>query len=113
MPTKTLTTASILMCPHGGMVETISSYPTVGASQNPVATLADTFLIKGCPHMIMAGVPIPMPCLMVKWIAWDTVATVNGNPTLSESSSGLCLNAMQVPQGSVMIQQTQSVLGTS
>jgi hypothetical protein len=110
MPTKALTTASTLMCPHGGMVEILSSYPTVGASQSPVATVADTFLIKGCPNLGPAA--IPMPCLTVKWIAWDTVATVNGNPTLSHTSSGLCLNAAQIPQGSVIIAQAQSVLGT-
>jgi hypothetical protein len=109
---KTLTTASILMCPHGGTVEIISSYPTAGACQNPIATIGDTFLIKGCTNIIMMGVPVPMPCLIVKWMAWDTVAKVNGNATLSESSSGLCLNAMQIPQGNVMVQQTQAVLGT-
>jgi hypothetical protein len=110
MPTSTLTTASILMCPHGGMVKIISSSPTVGASQNPIATTADTFLIAGCPYQSPPG--IPMPCLMVEWISSDTVLKVKGNPTLSQTSSGLCLNAMQVPQGSVMIQQTQGVLGT-
>jgi uncharacterized Zn-binding protein involved in type VI secretion len=110
MPQKTLTTASILMCPHGGTVEIISSYPTVSACQNPIATIGDTFLIKSCPNVIMTG--IPMPCLIVKWIASDTVVKVNGNPTLSETSSGLCLNIAQIPQGSVMIQETQSVLGT-
>lgn len=112
MPAKTLTTASILQCPHGGMVEILSSYPTVGASEYPIATIGDTFLVKNCPHVIFAGAIIPMPCLTVQWIAWDTVTTVNGRPTLSESSTGLCFNAMQIPQGSVMIRQTQSVLGT-
>lgn len=111
MPTRTLTTASTLICPHGGMVEIISSYPTVSACQNPIATIGDTFLIKSCPNVIMAGVP--MPCLTVKWVASDTVVKVNGNPSLSEASSGLCLNAMQIPQGSVMIQETQSVLRTA
>jgi hypothetical protein len=80
MPQKTLTTASILMCPHGGTVEIISSYPTVSACQNPIATIGDTFLI-------------------VKWIASDTVVKVNGNPALSETSSGLCLNIAQIPRG--------------
>ena len=92
MPTKTLTTASILMCPHGGQVEIISSYPTANGSQNPIATIGDTFLIKNCANIIM-------PCFMVKWIASDTVVTVNGNATLSEASSGLCLNTMQIAQG--------------
>jgi hypothetical protein len=112
MPTKTLTTASILMCPHGGTVQIISSYPTVAGSKNPIVTIGDTFLIKGCTKILMMGVPIPMPCLTVKWITWDTVAKVKGNATLSESSTGLCLNAMQLPQGNVMIQQTQAVMGT-
>ena len=110
MPTKTLTTASILMCPHGGTVEIISSYPTVGGSQNPIVTIGDTFLIKGCSNMMMMGVPIP--CLFVEWFVWDTVVKVNGNATLSETSTGLCFNVMLIPQGRVMIQQTQAVLGS-
>jgi len=112
MAGKTLTTASVLQCPHGGKVTIVSSYPQAGACESPIATVGDTFLIAGCPHQIVAGIPIPSPCVTVRWLVADTVMTVNGNATLSEGSSGLCLSAAQIPQGAVIVQQTQAVLGS-
>lgn len=108
MAGKALTAASLLQCPHGGRVQIVSSYPTVGAAESPVATIADLFLIVGCQFMLVP--PIASPCFKVKWMVFNTVPTVNGQPTLDEGSIGLCLNAMELPQGTVIIQQTQSVL---
>jgi hypothetical protein len=112
MAGKTLTTASILQCPHGGRVTVLSSYPQAGACESPIATVGDTFVIAGCPHHIFAGVPVPSPCATVRWLVADTVMTVGGHATLSEGSAGLCLSAAQIPQGAVIVQQTQTVLGT-
>lgn len=112
MAGKTLTTASVLHCPHGGRVMIASSYPQAGASGSPIATVGDVFTIAGCPHHVFPGVLLPSPCVTVQWVVWDTVMRVNGNPTLSEGSAGLCLSAARIPQGTVTVLSTQPVLGT-
>lgn len=103
-----LTIASTLMCPHGGKVQIISSNTRGQADGAFLATSADTFVVTGCPFQIPAVVPIPSPCVTVRWLVPDTRLKVNGNPTLSRSSVGLCLSAAQVPQGPVTIVNTQT-----
>lgn len=110
MAGKTLTTASRLQCPHGGTVQILSSHPAAAACGHPIATVGDTFLIVGCPFLLPPA--IPSPCLTVKWLVSDRVGTVRGSATLSEGSAGMCMSAAQLPQGAVIVQQTQSVLGT-
>jgi hypothetical protein len=102
--TGMLTTASVMMCPHGGMVQAIPSSTAVQFGGAPVVTAADTFMIAGCPFMIVL---VPSPCLTVQWIQPATQSQVGSNPTLTEASVGLCLAATQAPQGPVMISSTQ------
>jgi hypothetical protein len=67
-------------------------------------TVADTFIVAGCAFVI-AGVP--SPCISVQWVQPAARSTVNGNPTLTMSSVGLCLAATMAVQGPVMIVETQ------
>jgi hypothetical protein len=76
-------------------------------SSGAIATGADTFIILGCPFHIPATPPIPSPCLTVRWLITDMRVKANGSFTLSRSSQGLCMNAQQVPQGPVIIVNTQ------
>jgi hypothetical protein len=99
-----LTTASVLMCPHGGTVQAIPSSTSVQFGGAPVVTAADTFMIAGCAFVI--GI-VPSPCLTVQWVSPGLQSQVNSNPTLTESSIGLCLAATQAPQGPVTISSTQ------
>lgn len=108
MASNSITTADSLQCPHGGTVQIISSNVKVKAGSNPMATAADTFIVSGCPFQIPATPPIPSPCLTVQWVSTDMRTTVNGVPTLSKSSQGLCLAATQAPQGPVVIASTQT-----
>jgi hypothetical protein len=109
MSGQTLTTASTLQCPHGGTVQIVSSNTSVKADEVALALAADTFTISGCPFQIPAAPsPIPSPCVTVQWLKTDLKTTVNGTPTLSTTSVGLCLAATQVPQGSVIIANTQT-----
>src|SRR3954453_5191991 len=98
-----LTTASTLMCPHGGTVSISSSNSKVTVNGSAAALADDTFSISGCSFQIPATPPIPSPCTKVQWLMTDMQTTVGGTPTLSESSVGLCLAATQVPQGPVQI----------
>jgi hypothetical protein len=105
---NTLNVMSTLQCPHGGAVQIISANARVKAGGAFAALATDQFLISGCPFQIPVGVgTVPSPCLTVQWIVTDLRVKVNNTPTLSSNSVGLCLNAMQVPQGPVSIANTQ------
>jgi hypothetical protein len=99
-----LTTSSIMMCPHGGMVSAISANTRVQAAGGPILRSSDTFLIAGCP-LNVAGVL--HPCVTVNWVQRDTKSQVIGDFTLSEESVGLCTAADQAVQGTVLITFTQ------
>jgi hypothetical protein len=108
MAGNTLTTLSTLQCPHGGTVTIVSSNAKVQADGGFIATASDTFTVAGCPFQIPATPPIPSPCLTVQWLVPDVMVTVNGQPSLSQSSTGLCLSAAQIPQGPVVISAAQA-----
>ena len=103
MAGNTITVASTLQCPHGGRVQIITANTRAAVDGSLIATLADTFVVTGCPFQIPATPPIPSPCVAVQWIVPDTRVRVNGSPTLSQSSVGLCLSAAQLPQGLVTV----------
>src|SRR5436190_24243631 len=99
MAGHTLNTSSILMCPHFGTVQIISSNTRVMAGGAFAALATDFYLVRGC----LSG----NPCATVQWILPDMRTKVNGLPTLSRSSIGLCLDSLQFPQGTVVIINTQ------
>lgn len=107
-----VTTASTLMCPHGGSVQIVAAITRVQAAGAPAVTTADTFAITGCPFQIPATPPIPSPCVQVQWTVPDRQARIGGSATLSEGSAGLCLAATGVPQGPVQVSSTQASVQT-
>jgi hypothetical protein len=108
MAGNTLNINSTLQCPHGGSVKIISANARVRVDNAFAALATDQFIVAGCPFQIPApSGTIPSPCLTVKWLMSDVRVKVNSAQTLSQSSAGLCLNAQQVPQGPVMIANTQ------
>ena len=102
-----LNTMAALQCPHGGTVQIISSNTRVKAVDAPLALATDTYTVTGCPFQIPATPPIPSPCVRVQWVVTDLRNTVNNVSTLSQASVGICLSALQVPQGPVVIASTQ------
>jgi hypothetical protein len=108
MAGDSLTTASTLQCPHGATVTIISSNQVAKAGGASLATMADTFMIAGCPFQLPTTPPTPSPCLTVRWLVTDMRVKANGSLTLSKSSQGLCLSGAQVPQGPVSIVSTQA-----
>jgi hypothetical protein len=108
MAGNTVNVNSTLQCPHGGAVQIISANTRVKADSAYVALATDQYLISGCPFQIPVGAgTVPSPCLTVQWTVTDMRVKVNGTPTLSRSDVGLCLSALQVPQGPVVIANTQ------
>jgi hypothetical protein len=102
-----LTVATIMTCPHGGMIVSIPGQHQVTASGALVLRRSDTFTVAGCPFAIG---PVPSPCVSVTWIVAATRLKVCGDFVLNEASVGLCLGATQAPQGSVLIVWTQQTV---
>jgi hypothetical protein len=105
-----ITLDASLQCPHGGKVTIISTNTSTMAG-TALATVADQFLIAGCPFTLPG--PVPSPCIKVQWMVPDVKSTVKGNATLSASSVGMCLAATQAPQGPVVVVSTQTKVSTS
>jgi hypothetical protein len=98
-----LTTASTLMCPHGGTV-TASPGATKTKAGAVVVRKGDSFSIAGCPFMVGSS---PHPCTTVNWVVAAMRVKHDGDFVLTEASVGLCLAGDQAPQGTVMVAATQ------
>lgn len=101
---KLLNSSSMMMCPHGGQVQIITSNTRTKAGGDFLVRSSDTFLITGCPFNL--GGP-PHPCVKVQWVVTALRSKSGGDFHLNESSVGLCLAADQVPQGPVQIVMAQ------
>lgn len=101
-----LNISSQLMCPHGGQVQIIGSNFQTKSQGAFSATSSDTFVVVGCPFTLPG--PKPSPCIEVRWMVPDTRVKINGNPTLSRSSVGMCFSADSIPQGPVTVLNTQT-----
>ena len=93
------------MCPHAGQVSTVPGSARVTVGGQPVATMADTYPIAGCPFTVPPGKP--QPCIKVQWLVPATRVTAGGQPVILSTSSGLCLSAEQIPQGPPSVVVTQ------
>ena len=99
-----LTTASVLICPHGGSV--IATPGSTRASAGaPILRGSDSFTIAGCSFAPGGALH---PCVSVNWIVTATRVRHGGDFVLNQSSVGLCIAADQTPQGAVLINSTQA-----
>jgi hypothetical protein len=103
-----LTTASVLQCPHGGVVTATTTNTATKAGGALLVRSSDTFLIAGCLFALPTPVPTPHPCMTVQWVTPALANQVQSDNALTESSVGLCLAADQTPQGPVMVSYTQT-----
>lgn len=108
MSAKTLNTGATLQCPHGGTVDITSAGSPAKADGEAIVTMSDTCTVSGCAFQIPATPPIPSPCVLVQWVMPDVRVRVNGMPTLSQSSVGLCFAGTGLPQGPVTVVNTQA-----
>lgn len=99
-----LTTSSVLMCPHGGSVR-ITSSNTKASAGDFLARVSDTFTITGCTF---APGGAAHPCVRVQWTTHALRCQAVGDFVLNQDSVGHCLAADEAPQGTVMIQSTQT-----
>lgn len=105
MPGPLMHVGATVLCAHGGPVQTVSTNARVLVSGMPVATVTDQYLVTGCPFTLPNGTP--SPCVRVQWLTPATRVLVNGQPPVLATSSGLCLSALQAPQGPPIVVVTQ------
>lgn len=99
-----LTAASVMMCPHGGMV-TATPGSTRATIDAPILRGSDTFVVAGCSFTLPG--PVLSPCVSVNWVQTATRVKHGGDFVLTEASVGLCVAGTQAPQGPVVIASTQ------
>ena len=104
-----LTSASILMCPHGGRVIATPAGDRVSFEGEAAVVATDTFEIVGCPFPPPPGPH--HPCVRVNWTDPAARSAAGSGPTLTTDSVGDCLASDQAVQGPVVIQATQTRAG--
>jgi hypothetical protein len=104
MPGPVYHVAAAAICPHGGQVTEVPSSPRVLVSGQPVATMADRYLVAGCVFNVSGK---PQPCVRVQWLVPAARVLVNGAPVLVQTSTGLCLSPDAIPNGPPIILATQ------
>ncbi len=98
-----LSTDSVLMCPHGGLVTHVpTTSTTYRVAGRPPMLLGDVYTIAGCPFTTLNE-----PCIMVQWATASTRLIVKGRPILTNTSVGICQSPSGVPNGPVVIASTQ------
>lgn len=105
MPGFLLHVGATAICPHGGQISIISTNTRVLVGGQPVATLADQYLVAGCAFTVPPGKP--QPCVKVQWLTPAARVLINGQPALLQTSAGLCQSAEQIPQGPPTVIVTQ------
>jgi hypothetical protein len=105
VPGPLLHVGASAICPHGGQITTIPSSPRVLVSGQPVATMADTYLVAGCAFNVPPGKP--QPCVKVQWLAPAMRVFVNRQPAILQTSTGLCQSPEQIPGGPPNVLVTQ------
>jgi hypothetical protein len=105
MAGPSLTAASTLLCPHGGMVAIAPASPRAMAGGAPLVTSSDVFTVAGCVFTLPG--PVPSPCVRVQWIVPAMRVRAGGAQALDTGSVGMCLAATGTPQGPVSVAATQ------
>jgi hypothetical protein len=104
MGTPLLTTASTIMCPHGGQAILLTANARVMAGGAQVLLQSDTHMVVGCPFTIGTKYS---PCVKIQWSAGATRASIGGQPPLTQTSVGICRSGEGAPQGVAIIASTQ------
>jgi hypothetical protein len=104
MTANLLTTASQVMCAHGGQATLLTSNAQVSAGGSMVLLETDVHLVSGCSFTVGT---VYSPCVRIEWSAGATKCSVGGVAPLTQSSVGKCLGASGAPQGVASVVQTQ------
>jgi hypothetical protein len=100
MPTPILHAGEIVLCAHGGRATPTMAGARVRVAGQPVTTLADPYIVAGCP----LAPPDKNPCVTARFVVGATRVRVGGAPVLLADSPAVC-----APNGTpVTVVATQS-----
>jgi hypothetical protein len=99
-----LTTASTVMCMHGGQATLTTSNSKVLAQGAPVLLETDVHPVVGCPFTVG---PKYSPCVRIEWSSGSQQMSVGGTAVLTRSSVGKCYGAEGAEQGVATVVNTQ------
>ena len=105
MPGYILTTASQVICTHGGKAILTTANTMMKIDSMPALLETDIHPVAGCPFTVPPGKP--QPCIRIEWSAGAVMCKSNGTPVLIQSSVGKCISAEGATQGVAIIIQTQ------
>ncbi len=104
MAIECLTTASTIMCPHGGQATLMTSNTCASAQSAKILLEPDVHTVSGCPFTVGQKYS---PCVRIEWSSGASKAAVNGTAVLLRSSIGRCLNGEGATQGVATVVNTQ------
>lgn len=110
MPGKVVTTASTVLCQHGGTAQLQTANTKTHCDGSPALLESDVHPVTGCPFTLPNGKP--SPCVRIEWTPANTPAPVQGTPVVVESTVGKCINAEGAPQGVATILPPSSKAST-
>ena len=101
---------SVIVCPHGGLVTHLPMIRTTYRVDGDLPMLlADHYTVAGCSFMMPTGPTVaPNPCHQIQWSAGSTRLKIQGSPALLDTSVGLCVSIMGIPQGPAIITYCQT-----
>lgn len=88
MPGFLLHAGATVICSHGGQAQPVTPFPRVLVSGVPIATVASTYVVAGCPFVPPAG---NGPCVTAQWIVGATRVFAGGAPVVVQTSQSLCV----------------------
>lgn len=91
---------SIIKCPHGGSVQIKATTLSVLPNGAKAVKWTDPATVSGCAHRAGGR---PQPCVKMSWLMGNPLYTVDGVPSVTFGSVGLCKNASNAPQGPAII----------
>ena len=100
-----LTTASQIICTHGGTAILTTSDTKVKVESSLALLETDIHSVAGCPFTLPG--PKPSPCVRIEWSAGAMQCKTDGTKVLVRSSVGKCYSAENLMQGLALIVQTQ------
>jgi hypothetical protein len=108
MPGPVLHVGAGISCPHAAPASVVPGSPRVLINGSPVATMANTYPVAGCPFQIPIGTGTkPQPCIKLQWVVPAVRVQVMGAPVVLATSSGFGTSAEGMPQGPSVVAAVQ------
>ncbi|WP_033340960.1 hypothetical protein [Catenuloplanes japonicus] len=86
MPGPLLTSATTVVCAHGGQARATQPFPRVRAGGAPAVTAAAPYTITGCALPSQSG----GPCVSAQWVTPASRVRLGGVPAVLADARAVC-----------------------